>query len=60
MTLIESLGFQYHRTKGSHQVFKHPRTGVELNVQPDRGQAKPYQVRDLAQMIKMHGLRLED
>ncbi len=60
VTLIEALGFQYYRTRGSHQIFKHVKTSAEINLQPDGGQAKPWQVKLLVHEIEKYGLRLEE
>jgi len=49
-SLLERLGFE-KRTRGSHHVFR--RAGVEemLNLQRDGRQAKPYQVKQVRDMI---------
>jgi len=31
-----------------------------LNLQPDRGQAKPYQIRQFLEIVEEHELKLED
>ncbi len=48
--LLESLGFE-ERIRGSHHIFT--RDGVEevLNLQPKGGQAKPYQVKQVRNVI---------
>jgi len=40
-----TLGFTERTTGGSHRIFY--RDGIEeiINIQPNRGQAKPYQVK---------------
>lgn len=54
--LLLYLGFD-ERTKGSHHIFR--RDGVEerINLQRDGSNAKPYQVRQVRQMIVRYGLR---
>ena len=50
-SLLRSLGFQ-ERIRGSHHIFT--KEGVEeiLNLQPkDGGKAKPYQVKQVRQVI---------
>ena len=55
-SLLRSLGFQ-ERIRGSHHIFT--KEGVEeiLNLQPrDGGKAKPYQVKQVRQVILKYGL----
>jgi len=53
--LLRSLGFQ-ERTKGSHHIFS--REGIEeiLNLQPRGSDAKPYQVKQVRNVILKHRL----
>ena len=40
------------RTKGSHQIYKTPWQGdPRINIQDDKGKAKPYQVRQVLRAI---------
>ena len=54
-SLLLHLGFA-ERTKGSHHIFH--RDGIEemINVQKDDGQAKPYQVKQVRELILRHNL----
>jgi predicted RNA binding protein YcfA (HicA-like mRNA interferase family) len=58
--LVLSLGFRPERIRGDHFIYRHPLVVERLNIQPDHGQMKPYQVGDLARYIKMYNLKLED
>lgn len=59
--LVEALGYEFRRVRGDHHMFKHPLVDKKLNLQPDRsGNAKPYQVRQVADAIRKYDLRLED
>jgi predicted RNA binding protein YcfA (HicA-like mRNA interferase family) len=58
--LIEGLGFELVRVRGDHFIYHHERVDENLNIQPLRGQAKLYQVRDLADYIREYNLKLED
>jgi hypothetical protein len=60
VSLVLSLGFELDRTRGSHQIYVHSVVRCRLNLQPDGGQAKPYQLRQLLALIEEWGLRLED
>jgi len=54
--LLERLGFDARQKGGSHRVFK--RQGVEeiLNLQEKAGKAKPYQVRQVSEIIRKYEL----
>jgi hypothetical protein len=56
-SLLERLGFD-QRIRGDHHIFS--KMGVEeiLNLQPKGGKAKPYQVKQIRQVIVRYGLRL--
>jgi predicted RNA binding protein YcfA (HicA-like mRNA interferase family) len=58
--LAEALGFELRRVSGSHHVFSHPDIPELVNLQSVRGQAKPYQVRQLMRLVERYDLRLED
>lgn len=49
--LVESLGFVHDRTSGSHQIFIHPEKGM-MNLQNVKGEAKPYQLRQLLSKLE--------
>lgn len=44
---------------GSHHIFTHPDLAEILNLQSVRGEAKPYQVRQLLRIVEKHNLTLE-
>ena len=56
----ESFGFQLSRVSGSHHIYLHPQVTELVNLQNVRGKAKPYQVRQLRQIIERYNLQLED
>jgi HicA toxin of bacterial toxin-antitoxin, len=57
--LLQALEFKEVGGRGSHRVFVH--AGVEeiLTLQELRGQAKPYQVRQVLALIRQYNLDLE-
>ena len=55
--LLERLGFDV-RIKGSHHIFTHDDLEEIINIQPKGKQAKPYQVKQVRQLILKH--RLEE
>lgn len=56
--LAEALGFRIARFEGSHHILTHPDIPELLSVQNVRGEAKPYQVRQLLDLIERHNLHL--
>ena len=54
--LIVDLGFEFKRQKGSHRIYYHSGIDEFMNIQPKNNQAKPYQVKDLRDIIKKHDL----
>ncbi len=59
INLIEALGFVLDRVNGSHHIFKHPEVQELVNLQDVRGEAKPYQVRQVVELIETYGLTLD-
>lgn len=57
--LAGALGFELLRVNGSHHVFAHPDIPHLVNLQSVRGQAKPYQIRQLVRLIERYDLRLK-
>ena len=58
--LAEAFGFRLSRVQGSHHILTHPTIPELLNLQDVRGQANPYQVRQLLQLVERHNLSLEE
>jgi predicted RNA binding protein YcfA (HicA-like mRNA interferase family) len=56
----EGLGFRLARTSGSHHILNHTALPELLNLQDVKGQAKPYQIRQLLKLVERYNLRLED
>ena len=53
--LLLRLGFS-ERVRGSHHIFTRRDVEEILNLQPRRGNAKPYQVRQVRAVIVKYGL----
>ncbi len=60
VNLVEGFGFQLLRVSGSHHIFAHPDIVEMINLQSVRGQAKPYQIRQLLRLVERYNLRLEE
>jgi len=58
--VAESFGFHLARSKGSHFLYKNKEIGKTINLQSDRGQAKPYQVEQLLAVVEKYNLEMED
>ena len=56
--LAEALGFELRRVSGSHHVFVHADIPELINLQPVRGQAKPYQARQFLRLVERYDLKL--
>ena len=56
--LLEALGFTRARTNGSHHIYAHPQVSALVNVQNVNGQAKPYQVKQVIEIMERNGLTL--
>jgi len=59
MELAEAFGFHLSRVTGSDHIFVHPSIPELLNLQDAKGQAKPYQLRQLLQLVERHNLPLD-
>lgn len=57
--LLTRLGFE-ERIKGSHHIFTKTDVVEILNIQSNAGKAKPYQVKQVRNLIKEYRLILED
>lgn len=58
--LAVAFGYRLDRVSGSHHIFVHPKAARPLNIQNVRGQAKPYQVRQLLHDVEEFSLQLRD
>ncbi len=59
IALAKAFGFRLSRTKGSHHIFVHPHTRELVNLQEVDGKAKPYQVRQLLEIVERYDLQLD-
>jgi predicted RNA binding protein YcfA (HicA-like mRNA interferase family) len=56
-TLLRQLGFSERSGKGDHRDFSHEGVEEIINLQPaGGGKAKPYQVRQVRQIVKAYNL----
>lgn len=57
--LLIRLGFS-ERIKGSHHIFTKPGIDEILNIQPKSGKAKPYQVKQVRNIVLNYQLNLNE
>ncbi|NBV23009.1 MAG: type II toxin-antitoxin system HicA family toxin [Proteobacteria bacterium] len=53
--LLQRLGFEM-RIAGSHHFFRRPGVNVAINLQPQSGKVKAYQVRQVRNVLQSNGL----
>ena len=58
--LMAACGYELDRVSGSHHIYVHPRLGSRVNLQQVRGEAQPYQVRQLLDELDRYDLRVEE
>ncbi|MDR4507706.1 MAG: type II toxin-antitoxin system HicA family toxin [Candidatus Brocadiaceae bacterium] len=52
------FGFRLDRIKGSHHIYAHPDVKELIAFQDVRGQAKPYQLKRLFNIIERYNLKM--
>jgi predicted RNA binding protein YcfA (HicA-like mRNA interferase family) len=58
INLLTKFGFEL-RINGSHHIFTKKNVEEIINLQPKNGQAKPYQVKQVRELIVKYGLNTE-
>ncbi len=58
--LLSKMGFSLVRVSGSHHIYVHPRVMRPVNIQRAGKDAKPYQIRQIRDIIVEFGLSLDD
>jgi predicted RNA binding protein YcfA (HicA-like mRNA interferase family) len=56
--LAKAFGFRLSRINGSHHIFTHPAVRELLNLQDVAGKAKPYQIRQLLDLVERYNLSI--
>ena len=60
VALIEAFGFRRTRGEGSHDIYRRTDVPDIVNIQSNKGKAKPYQIRQFLGLIEQYNLRMED
>ena len=55
--LLTRLGFE-ERTSGSHHIFSRPDIRETVNLQPQSGQVKSYQVKQVRRIFQAYGIHI--
>ncbi len=58
--LVEAVGFEMVRMRGSHRIYRHAGIPGRLTLQDSSGEAKPYQIRQFLRTMDEHGLTIRD
>ncbi len=58
--LAQSFGFKLDRVSGSHHIFIHEQIPDLINLQNAKGQAKPYQLKQLINLIERYDLKMKE
>ena len=58
--IAEAFGFKLDRINGSHHIFVHPGVPNIINLQDVKGNAKPYQLKQLLKIIETYNLHMEE
>lgn len=58
--LVEAFGFTQIRVRGSHHIYAREGVYDMVTIQNDRGEAKPYQVKQFLNLVEIYNLTLED
>jgi len=59
VTLVLAFGYEYVRSNGSHNMYEHKDVPELLNIQNNKGEAKPYQVKQFLNFVEKFNLRME-
>jgi len=58
--LLRAFGFRHDRTMGSHRQYVHSKVPRPFPVQPEKKDAKRYQVREFLDIVEEYGLSIEE
>jgi predicted RNA binding protein YcfA (HicA-like mRNA interferase family) len=58
--LLEALGFVLDHQRGDHHLYRHATVHQRVNIQPHGAQSKPYQVRQVLELVERYGLELKE
>lgn len=56
----EMFGFRLDRVTSSHHIFVHPDIPELVNLQNIKGKAKPYQLKQLLEIVERYNIQIQD
>lgn len=58
--MLEHVGFELRRVSGSHHIYRHKvKRELMVNLQASSGKAKPYQVRQVLDVIEANEMEVQ-
>lgn len=60
IALVEAFGFRLDSSRGDHFLYVHPQSPDDLNLQPEQGEAKPYQIKQFLAAVRSYNLTMKD
>ena len=58
--LIETFGFTHMRSNGSHNIFKNEVAAEIINIQNEKSEVKPYQIKQFLAIVEKYNFQMED
>mgnify|MGYP001613567185 CR=1 FL=1 len=58
--VIEGFNFHLDRVQGSHHIYVRAEIPELVNIQNDKGKAKPYQIKQFLSLVEKYNLKLEE
>ncbi len=58
--VVEAFGFKLSRISGDHHIYSHADVPKIINLQNVKGEAKPYQIKQMLKIIEKYNLKMED
>jgi predicted RNA binding protein YcfA (HicA-like mRNA interferase family) len=58
-SLIKAFGFRLIRTTGSHHIYENTNVLEMVNIQEEKGKAKPYQIQQFFSLVEKYNLKME-
>ena len=59
VVLVESFGYRLSHVSCSHHIYVHENVKELVNLQNVKGQVKPYQVKQVMELVERYNLELE-
>jgi len=60
VTIVEAFRFYRTRGEGSHGIYRNANVAEFINLQNEKGKAKPYQIKQFLALVEKYNLNMED